>query len=53
MDPTNYTSDIRAILFDKYAPGIKDWDGFKYVMRLNNYSDTSNYCNAIAARCDL
>jgi len=53
MDPTNYTNNVRAILFDKYAPNISNWDNFKSVMRLNNYSDTGNYCNAIAARCDL
>jgi len=49
----NYTNYIRAILFEKYAPGIQNWDDFKYVMRLNNISDTGNYCDAIASRCDL
>jgi len=52
-NPTNYTNDTRAILFAKYAPGIQTWDDFVYVMRLNNYTDTGNYCEAIASRCDL
>jgi len=52
-DPTNYTNDPRAILFAKYAPGIKNLEQFEYVMRLNNYSDTHNYCQAISSRCDL
>merc|ERR1712146_293521 len=28
-------------------------DEFKFVMRLNNHSDTNNYCEAIANRFDL
>lgn len=50
---TNYTDDPRAILFAKYAPGIQTFDEFQYVMRLNNISDTGDYCEAIASRCDL
>jgi len=50
---TNYTDDERAILFGKYAPGIQNLEQFEYVMRLNNYSDTHNYCEAISSRCDL
>jgi len=52
-NPTNYTTDPRYYLFKKYAPGIKTMDDFRYVMRLNNKSDTGDYCQAIAARCDL
>jgi len=52
-DSTNYTSDPRAILFHKYAPNITNFNEFIYVMRLNNFSDTQNHCQAIAARCDL
>jgi len=52
-NPTNYTNDPRAILFAKYAPNITSFDNFTFVMRLNNHSDTNNYCSAIAARCDL
>lgn len=51
--PYNYTNYSRAILFEKYAPGIQDLDDFKYVMRLNNISDTGDYCQAISCRCDL
>lgn len=53
MNPTNYTTDPRAILFKKYAPGIQSLDDFKFVMRLNNVSDTGDYCQAISSRCDL
>jgi len=52
-DATNYTTDPRAILFKKYAPGIQDINDFHQVMRKNNHSDTGDYCQAIAARCDL
>jgi len=52
-NPTNYTNDTRALLFDKYAPGIQTAEEFLYVMRLNNFTDTGDYCAAIAARCDL
>jgi len=50
---TNYTDDPRYTLFKKYAPGIQDYEGFRYVMRLNNFSDTGDHCQAIASRCDL
>jgi len=53
QDPTNYTSDPRAILFKKYAPTIQTMDDFRFMMRLNNHSDTNDYCEAIASRCDL
>jgi len=53
QNPTNYTSDPRYFLFKKYAPGIQNIEDFKSVMRRNNHSDTGNYCQAIAARCDL
>jgi len=43
-DPTTYENDPRAVLFRKYAPGIKNWDDFRFVMRLNNYSDTHDHC---------
>jgi hypothetical protein len=52
-DPTNYTNDTRYYLFKKYAPGIQTLDDFKFVMRLNNISDSNDYCEAIASRCDL
>jgi len=52
-DTTNYTSDPRAILFGKYAPNIETIEDMRFVMRLNNYSDTSNWCQAISSRCDL
>lgn len=52
-NPTNYTDDPRAILFAKYAPNIQTIEEFQLVMRLNNHSDTGNYCQAIASRCDL
>ena len=50
---TNYTNDPRYHLFKKYAPGIKHMDDMKNVMRLNNVSDTGDFCDAIASRCDL
>jgi len=50
---TNYTTDSRYHLFKKYAPGIKNFEDFKHVMRMNNFSDTGDYCDAIASRCDL
>jgi len=50
---TNYTTDPRHDLFKKYAPGIKNFEDFKSVMRMNNISDTQDYCTAIASRCDL
>jgi len=53
QDDTNYTTDPRYHLFKKYAPGIKNFDDFRYVMRLNNVSDTGDVCSAIASRCDL
>jgi hypothetical protein len=52
-DNTTYWDAPRTFLFAQYAPGIKTVEDFKYVMRLNNYSDTENYCSAIASRCDL
>jgi len=52
-NPTTYTNDPRAILFAKYAPGIQTIQQHQYTMRLNNISDTGDYCQAIAARCDL
>jgi len=53
QDDTNYTTDARYHLFKKYAPGIKNFEDFKFVMRLNNVSDTGDVCDAIASRCDL
>jgi len=53
QDPTNYTTDPRYTLFKKYAPGIKTFKDFQNVMRMNNVSDTRNYCEAISSRCDL
>jgi len=53
QDETNYTTDPRYFLFKKYAPGIQNLEQFEYVMRLNNLSDTHNYCQAISSRCDL
>jgi len=53
QDTTSYTTDPRYTLFKKYAPGIKNFEDFKNVMRMNNISDTQDYCQAIASRCDL
>jgi len=52
-NPTNYTTDPMYYLFKEYAPGIKTFEDFKNVMRMNNISDTGDYCKAIASRCDL
>jgi hypothetical protein len=49
----NYTNVPRYMLFNKYAPGIQTFEDLQIVMRLNNVSDTGNYCDAIACRCDL
>lgn len=53
MNSDNYTNAPRYMLFNKYAPGIKTFADFQTVMRMNNISDTGNYCDAIACRCDL
>jgi len=52
-DNTNYTDDPRYYLFLKYAPNVENLAGMQSVMRMNNFSDTNNYCQAISARCDL
>jgi len=53
QDPTNYTTNPRHDLFQKYASGVKNFEDFKNVMRMNNITDTNDYCEAIASRCDL
>jgi len=49
----DYTTESRYTLFKKYAPGIKNLEDVKAVIRMNNISDTNDYCLAIAGRCDL